>query len=187
MACKRPINQLREQSHYPHQHKTDQIISTLTVECLLNNNQPLARCDYCIKPVSVNHGLAGRLRAELQTTIKQTQREADAVQREIDNIMVAIKACVVTPTTKRELEAAESRKAEADMRLQTALALDKRAIARMVEAMPEVLDRYRKTLDNIGTALEAKLEHSRTLLQSLLGEITLHKEKHGLEAVFNLD
>ena len=37
------------------------------------------------------------------------------------------------------------------------------------------------------TALKTKLEHSRTLLQALLGEIKLHKEKHGLEAVLNLD
>jgi site-specific DNA recombinase len=125
--------------------------------------------------------------AEMRTSINQAQRDADALQREIDNIMTAIKAGVVTPTTRAALEAAEGKKAKADTRLQTVMALDERAITRMTEAMPDVLDRYRKTLDNIGTALEAKLEHSRMLLQTLLGEITLHKEKHGLEAVLNLD
>ncbi len=125
--------------------------------------------------------------AEVKTNVNQAQRDVDAVQREIDNIMNAIKAGIVTQTTKEALEAAENKKAMADRRLQAAMALDERAITRMAEAMPDVLGRYRKALDNIGTALEAKLEHSRTLLQALLGEITLHKEKHGLEAVLNLD
>ena len=134
----------------------------------------------------VKKQLHGRA-AEMQTSSKQSQREADAAQREIDNIIAAIKAGIVSPTVREALEAAEAKKTKADVRLQAAMALDKRAITRMTEAMPDVLDRYRKTLDNIGTALEAKLEHSRTLLQALLGEITLHKEKHGLEAVLNLD
>ena len=134
----------------------------------------------------VKKQLHGRA-AEMQTSINKAQRESDAAQREIDNIMAAIKAGVVTPTTRQALEAAEGKKTISDARLQTAMALDKRAINRMTEAMPNVLDRYRKTLDHIGTSLEAKLEHSRTLLQALLGEITLHKEKHGLEAVLNLD
>jgi site-specific DNA recombinase len=123
----------------------------------------------------------------VQVNTKQLQREVDSAQRDIDNIMAAIKAGVVTATTREALEVAEAQKTNAGTRLQVALEFDQRSINRMTELLPEVLDRYRLTIDNIGTALEAKMEHARSILKDLLGEVLLHKQKHGLEAVVNVD
>ena len=125
--------------------------------------------------------------AKVHANTKHLQSAVDAAQRDIDNIMAAIKAGIVTPTTREALEAAEAQRAKAETRLQAALELDHRAIERMTDMLPNVLERYRKTIDNIGTALEAKLEHSRLILKDLLGEVLLHKQKHGLEAVVNVD
>ena len=122
-----------------------------------------------------------------QTNTKQLQLEVDNTQRVINNIMNAIKAGILSASTKNALEDAEVQKASAEKRLRVALDLDHRSINRMAELLPEALGRYRKTIENIGTALETKMEHARGILKDLLGDVLLHKQKHGLEAVVNVD
>ena len=122
-----------------------------------------------------------------QSNTKQLQCKVDNAQDAINKIMKAIMAGVVTATTKAALETAEEQKANAEKLLQASLDLDQSSINRMAELLPAVLDRYRKSIDNIETTLEAKMEHARSILEDLLGGVLLHKQKHGLEAVVNVD
>jgi uncharacterized protein (DUF885 family) len=111
----------------------------------------------------------GRLKKRLAT-----------VETEIGNIMTAIKAGILTPTTKAELEAAETEKAELEKQLeQGAQTLDK-----VAHVLPRAVDRYGDLVANLEEAIAADVPRARTQVQALLGdEITLHPTDDGyLEA-----
>ncbi len=125
--------------------------------------------------------------ATAQCNTKHLQIEIGTAQSEIDYLIAAIKKGIDSATIKDALMAAEVQKTNAEKRLHAALDLDLRSINRMAELLPEALVRYRKTIENIGTVLETKMEHARGILKDLLGNVLLHKQKHGLEAVVNVD
>ena len=85
--------------------------------------------------------------------MKHRQRSLDLIQKEIDHLLCAIKAGIITPTTKDALENAEHRRAEAQIKLNTAQSLSATALARMTDMIPKALDQYREALDNIETTL----------------------------------
>ena len=136
--------------------------------------------------VEVKNELMSRAK-EFQADVKQAQREVEGSQRDIDNIMTAIKKGVITASTREGLETAEAQKMKAQERLDIAHLMDERAIGRMMDMLPKALERYRTAIDGIETVLGSNLEHSRTILKELLGDIHLSPEKHGLEAVLNVD
>ncbi len=103
-----------------------------------------------------------------------------AVEKEIGNIMAAIKAGILTPTTKAGLEAAEREKAELERQMeQEAQALDK-----VAQVLPRAVDRYGDLVANLEEAIAADVPRARTQVQALLGDkITLHPKDDGfLEA-----
>ena len=136
--------------------------------------------------VEVKNELMSRAK-EFQADVKQAQREVEGSQRDIDNIMIAIKAGVITASTREGLEAAEAQKMKAQERLDAAHLMDERSIGRMMDMLPKALERYRTAIDGIETVLGSNLEHSRTILKELLGNIHLSPEKHGLKAELRLD
>jgi hypothetical protein len=102
------------------------------------------------------------------------------VETEIGNIMTAIKAGILTPTTKAELEAAETETAGLERQLQQeAQALDK-----VAHVLPRAVDCYGDLVANLEEAIAADVPRARTQVQALLGdEITLHPTGDGyLEA-----
>ena len=103
-----------------------------------------------------------------------------AAEKEIGNIMAAIKAGILTPTTKAELESAETEKAELEKQLeQEAQALDK-----VAQVLPRAVDRYGDLVANLEEAIAADVPRARTQVQALLGDkIALHPTDDGyLEA-----
>ncbi len=102
-----------------------------------------------------------------------------AAEKEIGNIMAAIKAGILTPTTKAELEAVETEKAGLERQLeQEAQALDK-----VAQVLPRAVDGYGDLVANL-EAVAADVPRARTQVQALLGDkITLHPTGDGyLEA-----
>ena len=124
---------------------------------------------------------------DFHVDVEQAQTEVKKSQREIDNIMAAIKAGVLTESTREGLLVAEGRKAHAQKRLETASLMDERAVGRLMDMLPKALERYCQTVDGLETVLGSNLEHSRTILKDLLGDIQLSPEKHGLEAELRID
>lgn len=124
---------------------------------------------------------------ESQNLVKRARKDAASAQAEIDSIMNAIRAGVITNTTRQALEAAETRLEEAQASLDEALTVDETAVKGMVAALPRAIGKYRKALDRIEDTLSTRLEHSRELLRDLLGEISLRPNGHALEARMRLD
>ena len=90
-------------------------------------------------------------------------------ERQITNIVAAIRAGIITPTTKAELERAEAErsKAEATLRANTGLA------ETLTTILPRAAERYRGLVDNLGKALYTDVAHARQCLKALLGHIRL--------------
>jgi hypothetical protein len=94
----------------------------------------------------------------------EAESDIDAAA-EIDNIMAAIKAGIITKTTKAELEKAE---AERD-RLQTELAAAIPALNKVVDVLPRAVDRYRKLVENLENIPQRKVARARTQIKHLVG------------------
>ena len=106
------------------------------------------------------------------TAHKHTMR---AAKKEIDNLMKAIKAGVVTPTTKSELQ-----RAEADYeKAKTAIEATKSTREALTATLPEAAKRYRKLVGNLGNALQSDISHARRCLETLLGSIRLIPNRTG--------
>ncbi|MCB1557329.1 MAG: hypothetical protein KDJ50_00225 [Alphaproteobacteria bacterium] len=98
-----------------------------------------------------------------------------ASKKEIDNLMNAIKAGVVTPTTKAELQRAEAEYEKARASLDAATSTREALTA----TLPEAAKRYRKLANNLGNALQSDICHARRCLESLLGAICLIPSRTG--------
>ena len=94
--------------------------------------------------------------------------------------MAAIKAGVVTTTTKAELERCERRQAA----LQATLESQAAASCDVSDFLPRALDRYAGLVANLETAVQYDVPRARTQIQALLGsEIRLSPTAEGhLEA-----
>ena len=107
---------------------------------------------------------------------RQPDRRLNEVEREISNIMTAIKAGILTATTKSELEKAES---ERD-RLQSA---SEQQVDKVVTMLPRAKERYQALVEGIGTLSATHLPQAREQVRTLVGDIRLTPTKAGyLEA-----
>lgn len=80
--------------------------------------------------------------------LKRAERDIEAANKEIENIMAAIRAGIITASTKAGLEAAEAAeagkaRAEAQLRLTEATSADTKAAMKVATMLPRALDRYR--------------------------------------------
>ncbi|TKB77279.1 MAG: recombinase family protein [Nitrospira sp.] len=117
-----------------------------------------------------------RLLTERRRERKPDPSQLLKVEKEIANITKAIKAGILTPTTKSELEKAEAERA----RLQRASEETSDAIITM---LPRAKERYQALIDKIGERSLKHLPQAREQVRALVGEIWLKPSPEGhLEA-----
>jgi len=125
------------------------------------------------------HLLAQQARSK-QPDCDRAQRRLPEVEREIANVMKAIKAGIFTQTTKAELEKAEAERT----RLQGLITAQKTAAKtdKVVPLLPRAMERYEAAIKRVVTL--KKTSEAREQLRTLLGEIKLTPSPEGhLEAV----
>lgn len=117
-----------------------------------------------------------RLLTERRRERKPDPSQLLKVEKEIANITKAIKAGILTPTTKSELEKAEAERA----RLQRASEETSDAIITM---LPRAKERYQALIGKIGELSLKHLPQAREQVRALVGEIWLKPSSEGhLEA-----
>ncbi len=97
------------------------------------------------------------------------RRSVTQTEKQITNIMNAIKAGIITPMTKAELERAEAEHGRA-----------KEALAGITEVeevltvtLPDAAQRYKRLVADLGKALQTDIGYARECLKSLLGAVKL--------------
>ncbi len=108
---------------------------------------------------------------------KEARKRLQAAQRELDNIMAAIKAGIVTSSTKTALLETESEIEDAKRELTAVSAYEPARI------LPRAKEIYRDMVMRL-EAIEA-VDEAREILRNLLGEIQLVPEQEALTAVIN--
>ena len=103
-----------------------------------------------------------------------------SAELEIANLLAAIKAGILTPTTKSALEKAEADRARA----MAALNVDTRALDKVAAMLPGALDRYRKLVANLAGVAQRDIARAQAQIKTLLrGRVLLHPTPQGyLEA-----
>ena len=102
----------------------------------------------------------------------RAQRQLIEVEKTIVNIMAAIKAGILTSTTKSELEKAEAERT----RLQRTIAETPNTVVVM---LPRAKERYQAVIEGIGTLPAKHLPQAREQLRALVGDIWLKPTLEG--------
>jgi site-specific DNA recombinase len=103
------------------------------------------------------------------------QLSINQAERQIANIMKAIKAGIVTPTTKSELERAEADLIEAKAALEEAAGISEL----LTTVLPNAGERYRTLVKKLGETLYTDVPHARQCLKAALGLVRLIPSKAG--------
>ena len=119
--------------------------------------------------------------------LKRAERDVEAANKEIENIMAAIRAGIITTSTKAALENAEARKTQAEGVLSSATASDSKAATKVAAMLPRALDRYRAMLGDLAGVLGRDVDRARAQLRQLLRDIRLHPAGRSLEAEISAD
>ena len=101
-----------------------------------------------------------------------------AAEREVENILTAIKAGIITAGTKDALEAAERDRAA----LRRELAEPELPMRALEAALPNAVERYTKMVDVLEHTLQRDIARARYQLKDLLGKVKLHPRDGYLEA-----
>lgn len=112
--------------------------------------------------------LTGRQRQQ-GPELRRVQMQLAAVERDIANIVKAIKEWILTPTTKAELEKAEAEWARLPERLEAGSTAE----AKILTVLPQAEDRYRKLVENLGTLPARHVDEARQQIKELVGEMKL--------------
>jgi site-specific DNA recombinase len=101
---------------------------------------------------------------------EKAKRRLARVEREIVNIMVAIKQGILTATTKAELQKAEAEKAS----LEKAMNADTGALDGIPTLLPRATDRFRALVSDLEGVTQAQVARARNSIKALVGgEINL--------------
>ena len=95
---------------------------------------------------------------------EEARRRLAQAQRERDNIMAAIRAGIITPSTKAALESAEA-----------AVVAAERSMQEPARMMPDVRARLRRIADTLADRAK-QVPAAREALRALIGEATLRNE-----------
>ena len=114
-----------------------------------------------------------------QPVYEQAQRDLAKVESEIRNIMAAIKAGILTPTTKQELERLEAERTRlSQLQKNRNAQLDK-----VAAILPRAAERYRELVDDLSALSVKHVAQAREQLRTLVGSIRLAPRTDGyLEA-----
>ena len=140
------------------------------------------------KDLFTDEGLAvfrqeiARLLADQRRTRRPDVEKATArlqvVEREIEHIMMAIKAGILTPSTKAELERAEAEQAAL---IQTVKGRTK-LLDKVVTFLPNMEKRFKALIDDLITVTQPQVDKARGILRELVGgQIQLHATSDGAE------
>ena len=129
--------------------------------------------------------LLAERRADRGRDAKKVEAELARVEKEIANIVTAIKAGIFTPTTKAALEKAEAERT----RLERAAVGPAPGLENIEEMLPRAVDTYRDLIENFEDVVMSRVSEARNQIKALVGrEIPLHPtEAGGLEAVIQGD
>ena len=106
-------------------------------------------------------------------------RKVEKAEKEIANIMKAIQAGIITPTTKDMLQKAEAEHEQAKREL----AANTQAANAITTVLPNMAERYRAMVCSLGKTLYADVGQARECLKALMGQIRLLPTPNGcLEA-----
>ena len=126
--------------------------------------------------------MLARLLAEQRRRQKPEKAHAavrlQEVEQEIQNIMHAIKAGVLTVTTKAELEKAEAERA----RLRQTVQGQSKLLDKVGAFLPNLTERFKKVVDELGVVTQSQVDKARGILRELVGgQILLHPATDGVE------
>jgi site-specific DNA recombinase len=108
-----------------------------------------------------------------------SQKHLAKVEREITNIMMAIKQGILTASTKQALEHAEAERA----RLLAAPVPHAKTLDTLTAFLPNATARYQALVNGLATLPRRHIDQAREQIKALVGEITLHPTPAGhLEA-----
>ena len=96
-------------------------------------------------------------------------RSVEDAKQQITNIMTAIRAGIITPTTKAELEKAEAEHAKAESLLKA----HSQITNVLTSFLPKAAERYRAMVGNLSQALYTDVGQARQHLKELMGQIRL--------------
>lgn len=105
------------------------------------------------------------------------QRQLKDATRERDNILTAIKAGIITPTTKTALESAEGAMQDIERRLKETATISVSGI------LPKAMERYQQAIEGLNNEFGKHMPQARDIIKSLVGEkIRIHRRGDHLEA-----
>lgn len=105
------------------------------------------------------------------------QNRLKDITKELDNIMSAIRAGIITPTTKAALEDAEGRLEKINSDIGHAMAINPASI------LPRAIDRYQKAVESLGIEFGDRTAQARGIIKSIVGDkILVHRRNGYLEA-----
>jgi site-specific DNA recombinase len=125
---------------------------------------------------------AGRLLREATAKHKpereHARAELAAAEREIENLINAIRTGLDTPSVRAALNASEAEK----LRLQKLLAADTSTGDKVAGFLPQAVERYHALVNDLPNTLARDIGRARAQLRTLLGDIKLNPAGDHLEA-----
>ena len=110
--------------------------------------------------------------------MEQGRARLQDIEGKIANIMAAIEAGILTPSTKSALEQAEAERA----RLKELLERKPRQAERVLTFLPDAIGRFKALIDDLANPTQLQVDKARAALRGLLGkEILLHPTADGME------
>lgn len=107
------------------------------------------------------------------------RQHLEEAERQIANLMKAISAGIITPTTKEALQRAEGEYEQA----KRALAANNQTTDAITTILPNMAEKYRAMVGSLGKTLYADVGRARECLKALMGQISLLPTANGyLEA-----
>lgn len=162
--------------------KNDMRVSRKLVEerCLAGIREELLAPDVVDRIIQKTTQLLAQRNRQHQPESERFQKQLAKVEQEITNIMAAIKAGILTASTKAELEKAEAERA----RLLSATKASASKADKIATLLPRAKERVEAFVQDIGAIGTKHVAQAREQLRDLLGEIRLVPTADGyLEAV----
>jgi len=128
--------------------------------------------DAFIKEIAI---LFRQAELDTQPQHKAMERQLVEAEKSIANIMTAIKAGIITASTKAELEKAEATRIEAE----TALKAGASTTKELPTLLPRATERYKALVKDLGNTLQRDVAQARHHLKTLLGSINLMPQPEG--------
>ena len=114
-------------------------------------------------------GCVGRISRECGPELDRSRRKLVQIEQEMANIMNAIKAGILTPSTKMELERSESERT----RLEEAIRIGTAKEDKVVMLLPRARERYEMLVQDLGNLSRRHVAQAREQVRELVGEIRL--------------